>query len=110
MILVTPLFGCLTRYARVIALSSPPLCDVTDQRTGVSYGSTPAYIDVKRRFFVLQPQKSHVTYVFEHNGYKSLQKAVTIAKWAKTEAQGPNVVTSIHGVLSNCDCTQSASH
>jgi hypothetical protein len=110
MILVTPLCGCVTRYARVIALSSPPLCDVTDQRTGVSYGLTPAYIDVQRRFFVLQPQKRQITYIFDHSGYKSSQKAVTIAKWARTKAEGPSAVTSIHGTLSNCDCTEPAPH
>jgi hypothetical protein len=94
--------GCIRRYARVIALSTPALARVEDATTGINYGPTPAYIDVTKKFFLLSSQKGSFLYRFTLERCDSLTKSVIVTNWGKSTPVGPQHVTSLDAELLNC--------
>ena len=98
-----PLSGCVTRYARIIALSSPPLASVKVADPASVEGPAPAYIDERARFLFLAPQRRNYTLIFDHEHCETSVTTVTISKWGNTAEDGPAHVTT---VKTNLACGQ----
>jgi hypothetical protein len=95
------LTGCVTRYARVIALSKPPLATVSVGPAKKFWGPAPAYIDQPARFFFLHPRRRTITILFELQGCDSDSQSIVIrgAKWERTLSQGQLNPTTVNGNL-----------
>jgi hypothetical protein len=93
------LSGCVTRYARIIALSSPALANVKVANPASREGPTPAYIDEKTRFLLLAPQRRSYELIFDHDNCATAVTTVPVTKWGKTAKDGPTHVTSVKTTL-----------
>lgn len=93
------LSGCVTRYARIIALSSPPLASVKIAYPVSLEGPTPAYIDEKARFLFFAPQRRTFELIFDHDNCATNVTTVPVIKWGKTPKDGPTNVTSVKTTL-----------
>jgi hypothetical protein len=95
------LTGCVTRYARVIALSKPPLATVSVGPDEKFWGPAPAYIDQPARFFFLQPRRRTITLLFTLQGCDPDSQSIVIrgAKWERTLSQGQLNPTTVNGNL-----------
>jgi hypothetical protein len=83
-------------------MSTPPLARVEDARTMADYGPAPAFVDVKRHFFVLGPERRLVGLTFELPGYVPVSKKVLVTNWATTASEGPQHVTQVHAAMQAC--------
>jgi hypothetical protein len=88
------LSGCVTRYARIIALSSPPLANVKVVYPVSLQGPTPAYIDERARFFLFGERRRTYELIFDHDKCTAKVVAVPITNWGKTAEDGPLHVTT----------------
>ncbi len=91
--------GCVTRYARIIAMSSPPLANVKVAYPASLQGPAPAYIDERARFLFFAPQRRAYALIFDHDNCTPYVTAVPVTKWGKTAQDGPTHVTSVKATL-----------
>lgn len=102
--------GCVHRYARVIATSTPPLARVSNTATGADYGEAPAYIDVRKKFFFLARKRARFSFTFEKSGSQSVAKPLIVTDWGSTISSGPEHVTAIHAMMQRCSSVGKAGY
>lgn len=94
--------GCVSRYATIIATSTPPLARVTVAHPPSAAGPTPAYLHEQTRFFVLFPKRRSYTLTFDHEQCTPVVNRVLVTNWGTSKEDMPGHVTSTVGRL-KCD-------
>ena len=97
--------GCVHRYARIIATSTPPLARVADARTREDYGTAPAFIDIGRRFVSFIPKRASKSLIFESLDCPSISETIIVSDWGKTVSTGRQHVTLVHATMQGCPRT-----